>query len=230
MRPMVTRHPRPSPPGQRVTLTRMRTSLILLLCTFTALAHGCAAPKPARFSIAPEQYDAAFAAAREALRDYHFDLARIDARAGVITTQSASSAGLATPWINHTDTLGDATTGLTEFERRRVEVRFLPSDAAIDAAGAATLPDPTKDVRTLGGPLTVDVHVVIERIYRPGRRPDATGVRLESRYEDPELIARGEQPRYAIDHRDDPRLAGRIASVIEKQISSKNAVERRTTD
>lgn len=195
----------------------MRTRLPLPLCILVPLISGCAAPPPARFSITPEQYDAAFAAARDVLRDRHFDLARVDARAGVITTQPSSSAGLATPWIDHTDTLEDAATGLMERERRRVEVRFLPTGSAASAAPAeASSPD--ADLRSLPGPYDVDVRVVVERIYQPGRRVDATGVRLTSLAQDPELIAKGEQPRYAVENREDTRLAGRLAKSIEQHI------------
>ncbi len=212
------------PPPPRYTPAMRHATLLPLLVTLAAILTGCAAEKPARFTITQDQYDAAFSAAREELRGRHFDLARVDARAGIITTQPASSAGLATPWIDHTDTFEDSVDGVTQRERRRVEVRFL-------TAAAPALPEtevPELDVRAQPGPYEVDVRVIVERIYQPGRRPDATSVRVGSFYQDPELVAKGEQPRFAVDHREDPRLAGRIAQAIERSTQEISAAAPRS--
>jgi len=195
---------------------RQATILLLLAAAFCLLT-GCAAQKPSRFSITPEQYDAAFNIARDELRDRHFDLARVDARAGIITTQASASAGLATPWIDHTDTLADSTESAAQRERRRVEVRFIPAGTSSESAEPAP-ENPELDIRSQPGPYDVAVRVIIERVYQPGRRIDATSVRLSSFSQDPELVARGEQPAYAVEHREDPRLAGRIAHAIETSV------------
>lgn len=157
---------------------------------------GCSkSAPPSAFSINSASYAQTFDAAREVLRRYHFELDRVDASAGVITTSPSSSAGFATPWIDHTDMVGGGIESTINDERRIASVLFTES-----ATGSAT-----HDVK---------VFVRVQRVYRPGRRPDATGVRLGSFATDPRLVESGEQPWYAADVRDDDRLAARIAEDI----------------
>lgn len=185
----------------------MLRRLILPLCfTAAGLLGGCARPAaPSTFVIEPAQYAAAFDAAREALRAHRFELDRVDAAGGVITTSPAPGAGFATPWIDHTDTVEDGLKSTINDERRVATVVFSLQGANAEAPA---------DLRLASQPLDVSVRVSVERLYRPGRRPDATGVRLGSFATDPELVARGEQPWYATHVRDDDRLAGRIARAI----------------
>ena len=69
----------------------------LLLISVLVLS-GCATSRPAEFATAPGGYAAAFDAAREVLREFRFELERVDARSGIITTRPKATAGLATLW------------------------------------------------------------------------------------------------------------------------------------
>mgnify|MGYP006295044941 FL=1 len=148
-------------------LLRSIATLVLLL----ALAACASAPPPSptgrRLAVPPDQYAAAFGAAKDVLRAHGFALARVDARAGVLTTQPRHAAGLATPWIPHSTTLSDAAAGVLHRDRRTAEVRFRP------AAGG-----PTPDLRDDPPELVAEVVVTVERVFVPGRRPDPTSIRL----------------------------------------------------
>ncbi len=77
-----------------------RTLFLTLLGALAALLPGCGTtPRPATALPIPSgRYAEAFDAAREALRDLRFDLERVDARLGVITSRPHATDGLATPW------------------------------------------------------------------------------------------------------------------------------------
>ncbi len=180
-----------------------------LLC---GILVGCAAPPAVDTAqIPPDRYADAFQAAKDALRAHHFDLARVDAARGVITTRPRSSSGLATPWINHADSFGESVEGLLHRDRRRAIVRFDPIDEP-DAG-------PLVDRRRLGQPLRFEVRVEVERTYVLGRRADATSIRLTSRALDPDLVAQGLHPIARDQVGTDPDLAGRIARSIERSVS-----------
>jgi len=155
-------------------------------------------------------YGAAFEATKDELRRLGFALDRIDARAGVITTQPKTSAGWATPWERVESTARQETDDLVHRQRRIVTVSFSP----VAEAGAL----PPKDLREWTGPFQVDVRVAIERVYRFGMQLQPVSIRLSSVATDPDLRRRGLQPGLAVVNDDDEWLAGRIASRIQKEL------------
>lgn len=169
------------------------------------LLGGCAARD--RSIVGDTAYARSFEAAKVVLREASFDLERVDARAGIITTRPRASSGLATPWIDHTETLGDATRDLFNADQRIVVVRFRADGA----------PDGPKegDLRRYEGPLVGEITVERERLYRPNRRTDPTSIRFRSTTIDPDHLDRGMLPVFAADLAPDQRLAQRLADRLE---------------
>lgn len=192
--------------------------VIVGVALWAGCVGGCASePGPQSFAVSPGGYAQAFQRAKDALRAHEFELDRVDARAGVITTKPRAWSGAATPWYPYTSTPGDAVEGLVHAERRVVEVRFVPE------GGAAT--DPTVvDLRDESRNLSASVEVQVERVYRPLRRVDPTGVRLASFATDPALVEAGKQPLFVAAERKDERLAGRLV----RSMASTDGVERPT--
>jgi hypothetical protein len=167
---------------------------------------GCAQPTLSpSFSFDAEQYPAVFQATKDALRQYQFELERVDARGGVITTWPRQWAGMATPWIPHATDTNSAVVGLIQHELRSCRVTFGVEDGA----------DPSVDLREVTGRMSAKVEVTIHRVHRPGTRIGAPSVRLRSQAIDPELVEEGLQPQYVSPSGPDNALAGRIARAIE---------------
>lgn len=193
----------------------MRCTLPLLIPV--ALLAACASrPADNTFTVAPGQYTAAFDAAKKTIREAEFELARIDARGGVIATLPRASSGFATPWIQHGSSFNDDVEGLSHYQRRQVRITFLPEGTT----EADSTSDAGIDLREHQGPLIARVEVEIERVYKPGRRLDATSARLTSFATDPDLVERGLQPMFTAEHRPDPALAARIAQEISSRVSA----------
>lgn len=184
---------------------------IFLCCVAACLAGGCAnTDGPGGFTVPDGGYAAAFDAARTSLIDRRFDLERVDARAGVITTKTKSTAGLATPWDTEQSSLDQEVEDLLNGQQRRVRITFEPL-----ATEGGFLP--SEDIREFKGPLSARVEVVIERIHRSGWQIQTTAVRFSDLTRDPELSDRGMWPTYAVPFSQDPKLASRIAIEIEKK-------------
>lgn len=66
----------------------------------------------------------AFAAAKDVLREHRFELERVDARAGVITTKPRAAGGWATPWVDHASDWDGAWRDTVQDEARVVRVQF----------------------------------------------------------------------------------------------------------
>lgn len=198
---------------------------------------GCAGsvPRTSGIDVPPGRYAEAFEAAKDVLRAHAFELDRVDAASGVVTTHARGSAGFATPWVPHSSTLGDAGRGFLDRERRRAVIVFEPANADLAAAptgdtGASATPEPSKkpvgidpdEALTLdraepldaAAPLRARVMVWVERVYRPGRRVGSTSVRLASFTSDPELKEQGLEPAFARPVRDDPGLESRMSQAI----------------
>jgi hypothetical protein len=189
-------------------------SMFPLLIPLAFLAACASRPTDTTFTIPPGQYAAAFDAAKQTIREAEFELARIDARGGVIASLPRASSGYATPWIRHGSSFNDDVEGLAHYQRRQIRITFAPegADATADPPSADT------DLREHQGTLIARVEVDIERIYKPGRRLDATSARLTSFATDPDLVDRGLQPLFTAEHRPDPALAARIAHEISTRV------------
>ena len=142
-------------------------------------------------------YAAGFEAAVDTLRAMRFELDRIDAAAGIVTTLPKGTAGLATPWDAEQSSLSDETEDLLHDQRRTVRVTFAP-----DRRG-------------------FEVLAWVERRVSVGDRPDPTSVRLGSRAQDPALAARGMWPSYYAPVRRDPALERRLAAAILTRAGSR---------
>ena len=101
-----------------------RTLFLTLLGALAALLPGCGTtPRPATALPIPSgRYAEAFDAAREALRDLRFDLERVDARLGVITSRPHATDGLATPWDLDQTSSRQEVQDLMHQQRRRVRL------------------------------------------------------------------------------------------------------------
>ncbi|MFA6044670.1 MAG: hypothetical protein WC718_06770 [Phycisphaerales bacterium] len=186
----------------------LRVVVLGLLGALAATLGGCNAAGPPTFQVQAGDYQAAFNISREVLRDYQFDLERVDAAEGVITTADKSSAGLATPWDGVQTTAYQQLSDLGNDQARRVRITFLPVDGA-DASFA-----PSADVPCVG-----DVHVVIRRVQSALVRPSSRSIQLTTTATDPALAARGIYSRYDVPVERDEELENRIARRIEARLA-----------
>lgn len=180
------------------------------LALAAALLPSCAAPqRSTTFETPAGEYTRAFEAAKDELRAAGFELERVDARAGVITTRPSASAGLFTPWVRDEQSFGAEWDGAANAERRVVTVRFLP----VATEGAADLRDAEKALQG-------EVEVEVRRLYRPGRTPESASVRLTTQFRDPAWQAAGLQPDVTPKYGEDPDLAAALAGRIARRASS----------
>ncbi len=219
----------------------VRSSLWLSVgvAAYAALGSGCASSHATSrvVDVEPGKYSEAFDAARETLRDYDFTLDRVDARAGVITSEPRFSVGLANPADPVQSTLGQEWRDLMNQQDRRVRIVFarpgaepaFEAEASADGSAIAVPRDGVladgsrmagmeEDLRTDAGQLVMHVDVVIDRMHRPGRRLETSSIRQSTTYQDPDLIARGMQPTYAVARQRDDALAARLAERIRERL------------
>jgi hypothetical protein len=194
-----------------------RCALLLLVAL---LLGGCASrPLPAEFVLEPGQYADTFTAGKEVLRRLRFELDRVDARAGVITSRPKDTAGFATPWDAEQTTVRQLAEDFWDNQQRRVRITFEPRRAAGDTgAGGGGAAAADTDVREATGPIVARVEVVIDRINRPGRRIDTTAIRYSTHTQDVALTQRGMYPQYAVPWKQDELLAGRLAEKIRRRV------------
>lgn len=187
----------------------------------TALT-GCATQSP-EVRVPAAEYAEAFTAARDVLHSYRFTLDRIDARAGMLTTQASRSAGFFTPWNQLDSTVGQAWEDTIHKQQRRVEIVFSVTPTP-ETREADLRPSQARELASdlIESPrdTTARVLVVVERIYQFGWRPNTKSTALTSLTEDTQPDATSQA---AVDISDDPALAGRIASDIRALLA------RRTT-
>lgn len=184
----------------------MRGARTLVLALLVACISGCAVRGPSEVRLDGSQYAAAFDAARRALVDSRFELDRVDARAGVITTQPKATAGAATPWDREQTTPRQELEDLANKQQRRVRITFEPVEHGAN--------EPTPDLRTLQGPLIAHVEVAVDRIHRPGLVLEPTAPRFSGRAVSRRLAERGMHPEYEVSFSRDDELARRLAAQI----------------
>jgi hypothetical protein len=194
----------------------------LLVLLLLALLPGCASSGTSPdFAVPAGRYAQAFDAARDTLVGMRFELERVDAAAGVITTVPKPTAGLATPWDEEQSTLADEWEDLINDQQRRIRITFEPASDGTPPAvppgpGSAAAPP---DLRTLSAPLVGHVQVTIDRVHRSGWRLETSSIRFSSQYEDPDLTARAMWPSYTVAISQDPPLAARLAERIQRSLS-----------
>jgi hypothetical protein len=187
-------------------LRPLQVALLVGAGGVAAMGSGCASggdtaadPAAATAGIAIGEYQYAFDAARDVLRDNQFSLERVDASAGVITTQRS------TAMREPVDVL--------QRRARLVVVNFSPAQAG--ELGQAMSPADVRDVTT---PLAMTVKVIIERIEVPGWQIPPSSVRLASRTSDPEKAAADLEPLYTVPVGEDAELAASLAGQIRRRL------------
>lgn len=156
---------------------------------------GCSAP-PRNAGIAPVApggYTAAFDHARETLVDLGFALNRVDASAGVLTTEPLPARGLAAPWERQQASRAGEIADTVHPQSRTVRIEFVP-EQTLDAIPSDARRDQITSTASLRSvdttqPLAARVTVLIERTYRPGFRPQVADVIRSSRAFDPSFEA-----------------------------------------
>ena len=176
------------------------TRLVLMLMMALPLVGCRDASGPTAYtgvtSTTVVDYPLAFETTKDVLREMGFELDRVDASSGVITTRPRTGAGLATPWIVTETPVRD----LVQRDRRRARVTF--TAASVDE-------EPPRDLRAHDGTFDVAWVIDVERIYVPGRRPSPTTVRLGGTWVDRDLPVEGERGRFAKTIETDDELAAR---------------------
>lgn len=178
---------------------RLTISLLATACAAALGLGGCASSIEPTVSLEASQYVPAFQAAREVLRAERYEIDRVDARAGVMSTQPNPTV------LRGLDDFADRL-------RRVVRVEFVP------ATGHSL--DPTRqDLTETGVPVIMHVRVTVQRVYYPGWRPSTCSVRLGGRHLDDDLVARDMQPTYEVGVREDEPLAGELAAKIMAKLA-----------
>ncbi|MBX3364499.1 MAG: hypothetical protein KF866_07020 [Phycisphaeraceae bacterium] len=198
------------------------TRLFALACFLPALLACSTTPdQGATITTPPEAYAQTFEAARETLIANRFELDRVDAAAGVITTRPKGTLGLASPWdAEHADVREQAS-DLINSRSRVVRVTFLDPSTANDhpAATPGSGIQPFIDLRGAQGPLEAHVEVIVYQRHTQGRRIETHSIRRSSFFRDPDLIARGMSPSYSVPITQDPRFAARLAADIRTRVA-----------
>lgn len=204
-----------------VTRHRYDSGMFRLTALFglAFLFAGCAAsdPAPPTFLVSAGHYAKAFDTARDTLRTMQFELDRVDARAGVITTRPKHSAGIATPWDLEQSTLAQEWEDFTNEQYRSVRILFEPTTGRAARSQQSDGSAAASDLRTFSGDLTGTIIIVIERKNRPNWRIDTTTIRLSSFARDP--LGGGQAALVPIAR--DVRLEGRLAKRIQRQLNDK---------
>ncbi len=203
-----------------------RTARIALLGMLAACLGACTpAPKPAVIVVLPGEYERAFNATREVLLEHKFALERVDAAAGVITTQNRETAGLATPWDRDQTTLYQEWEDTANQQERAVRVTFAPEGEDESAAPDEAFVDRRADDRTLVARIEVDVL----RARRQGWRVETEAITRSSRYRDPVTARRIGGETFLEPVGQDEHLAGRIAAGVRARLGTA-VVEELTAD
>lgn len=211
---------------------------------FGAGLGGCASAKGTSrtVEVGAGSYAAAFDATREVLRSYRFTLERVDARAGVITTEARFSSGLATFWDPVQSDGGQELMETLNYEGRRARVVFSrPGSASADGgvlapgvgeetpqalrdegvmADGSVRPTLDEDLREEVGPLVMKVDVIVDRVQRPGRRVETSSMSRSTFTMDTALAERGMLPTYSVARTRDDKLAARLASEIRARMGA----------
>ncbi len=135
---------------------------------------GCAAKGPTSFRVPEGRYAEVFDIAKDEVQKLGFELVRIDARGGVITSGAVVTAGLATPWTRTEASFGEEFGSFLHRDQRRVSVHFTPEVVEEEA------PVGNVDIRAFSGVLDCNVVAIREILHRPGLRLSPVAVRLSS--------------------------------------------------
>lgn len=204
-------------------ITMVACTSLLVGCSSTPTQSGAGG----RFVVEPGAYERAFDASRDKLAGLGFELERIDARAGVITSKPLSSGGLGTPWDRQQMSLKSEFADLAHAQQRSVRITFtpesevdrLPSDEPGSQIGGGLLGVPLTE-RSQAERLVGEIEITIERQYQPYWRLSGVSVNYSSRAQDPTLRSRGMSRGFSVVTKRDSalerELASRIGSAIQE--------------
>lgn len=190
--------------------SRIATPGILALASLSLFAmSGCTpAQIDPTFEASKGQYATAFDAALETLRDYRFPIDRVDATAGVITTSSKQSSGLASPWDIEQSTPTQEVEDLLALHSRRVRITFEPMATASTDANAFN-----------AGPVRGRVEAVVDRRYVQGWRLSSAAILQSDFTTDTAASSRGQPQQFDAPLTRDERLEARLASRIRQRLT-----------
>lgn len=197
---------------------------ILVLAAVLAMVVplvGCSSTqRPSDLVIPATQYEAAFESARELLIERGFELERVDASRGVISTKPIESAGLFTPFDQRQSSLRQELDDTLNHQRRTVRVEFSPVvpdaiEPRIDPPAPAA---PIGDESRLDRELVARFSVVIERRTGADRVVEPESVRLGSRPRDRLLRDRRIPLVGFAPAREDRLYAGRLATALAERL------------
>jgi hypothetical protein len=155
-------------------------------------------------------FEQAFDAARKVLGSHGFELERVDAVSGVISTAPKSSAGLATPWDLDQTTFKQEMDDFLNYQERRVRIEF---------ARDANAPD-SKWV----GNVTVNMY----RHQTPGSRVSSKSATLWSATRDPVKDQQGLGLYYKVPTKRDTKLERRLAEEIDIALLAVDTGDKKT--
>ncbi len=158
------------------------------------------------------QYATAFDAALETLRDFRFPIDRVDAEAGVITTASKQSSGLASPWDIEQSTPTQEVEDLLALHTRRVRITF-------ESATQSAFANPNE---FNAGPVRGRVEAVVDRRYIRGWRLSSSAILHSDFTTDTVASSRGQPQQFDAPLSRDERLEARLASRIRQRLSQAN--------
>lgn len=183
---------------------------------------GCAArDASATFAVEEGSYDRAFLVTRDVLRDANFEIERVDAVRGVITTRARGDAGFFTPWTGYQLDAASAFEGSLNQQRRRVRVAFIPvADEAAYAGGGGDQDRIGSQLDQVAsrGPWTAYVDVGVTRMQTYGLRPPPRAVLLSSVSVDPIAQAQGVSTIYEVPVSQDTAMAAAITRRIRTRL------------
>lgn len=165
-------------------------------------------------SSAVTPYSRAFDAARDTLVARRFELDRIDARAGIITTRAKPTAGAFTPWDREQSSMFSSLEDTVHQHQRRVTVTFVPVDGGERPKGVAP------DLISYTGPVRANVSVLIERVERPGFRAEVRSPRYSTQSVNEQREKLSEYPSFGAPLAPDDDFASRIAADIREAVAT----------
>jgi hypothetical protein len=174
-----------------------------LLIAAAALC-GCAAPRgTVAFEVPAARYDEALDAVRSTLRDARFQVDRVDAESGVVSTFPKPTAGLASPWDTEQADLASEVGDLVNQHERVARVEFS---------------GPGRDLRTADGMLSARVEVVVYRVRRGNWRIETESISRSTHARDALSASRGQAGTFRQAVRRDDVLAAALADRIRSRL------------
>lgn len=197
-------------------------AVVVAGCALLVAGVGCGGREgPAGVALPGERYDEAFTQTRELLIARGFELERIDAARGVISTQPKASAGAFTPFDLRQGSARQELDDTLNHQRRVVRVEFVPAipgagQPGIDAPGVAPSVQPLP--LDAASEIVARFGVVLERRTSPDLVVEPESVSIVSRVQDRGISERGLPAVGYAPVRQDRLYAGELAADLAKRL------------